>query len=265
MISMLKKIKKRLIKQAPSKLDILLRMPKYTQGKIDIDGAEIVYPDAISFAWTYREIFEKKVYYFKSETNSPVIIDCGANIGLSLIYFKKLYPDSKIIAFEPDPLIFNCLEKNTLNLISGGVTLLQKGLWDDNKTISFSTEGSDAGRISEVTKTDSFHKREIQCVRLSDYIHEDVDFLKIDVEGSELQILLDLSKSLKIEKVKRMFIEYHSFINSAQMLSVILQLLEKHKFRYYLSEGAIVTKNPFLEIRDYLGMDMQLNIYAFKE
>jgi FkbM family methyltransferase len=45
---------------------------------------------------------------------SPYIIDAGANIGLSIIYFKKKYPNSKIVAFEPDKLIFNILKKKHL-------------------------------------------------------------------------------------------------------------------------------------------------------
>ena len=40
------------------------------------------------------------------------VIDCGANIGMSITYFKRLYPKSKIIGFEPDPKIFETLKKN---------------------------------------------------------------------------------------------------------------------------------------------------------
>ena len=41
-----------------------------------------------------------------------MIIDCGANIGISLIYLKMVLPQSKIIAFEPDPFLFDYLTRN---------------------------------------------------------------------------------------------------------------------------------------------------------
>ena len=39
-------------------------------------------------------------------------IDCGANIGISILFFKKQYPDCTIMAFEPNPHAFPLLEKN---------------------------------------------------------------------------------------------------------------------------------------------------------
>ncbi len=59
-----------------------------------------------------NEIFVEEVYRFQSDTNTPLIIDCGSNIGLSIIYFKRLFPEAKIIGFEPDNEIFKILENN---------------------------------------------------------------------------------------------------------------------------------------------------------
>jgi FkbM family methyltransferase len=45
----------------------------------------------------------RQVYYFRAATDSPVIFDCGASIGLVMLYFRTLYPGCMVEAFEPDP------------------------------------------------------------------------------------------------------------------------------------------------------------------
>src|SRR5436190_6322828 len=59
--------------------------------------------DYSALSFLFNEVFISNDYYFKSSPRQPVIIDCGANIGMSVLYFKKLYPQSKIIAFEANP------------------------------------------------------------------------------------------------------------------------------------------------------------------
>lgn len=56
-------------------------------------------PDAPSFVYQFKEIFFDEIYKFKTQKNNPIIIDCGANAGISILYFKKLYPNSEIIAY----------------------------------------------------------------------------------------------------------------------------------------------------------------------
>jgi len=58
------------------------------------------------------EIFTSDLYYFETENSTPFIIDAGAHIGLVTLYFKKNYPDSEIIAIEPNPESFEILENN---------------------------------------------------------------------------------------------------------------------------------------------------------
>ena len=52
--------------------------------------------DARSFIYQFKEIFVDEVYKFNSESKSPVIFDCGSNVGTSVLYFKSIYPDAKI-------------------------------------------------------------------------------------------------------------------------------------------------------------------------
>ena len=58
---------------------------------------------------TYQEIFVEEIYKFESNKSHPVIFDCGANIGISTIYFKTIYPNAIVHAFEPDANLFEIL------------------------------------------------------------------------------------------------------------------------------------------------------------
>lgn len=75
-------------------------------------GKEIKITDSFWHLHSLNELFLDEVYRFNSNNNNPKIIDCGSNIGLSIIFFKRMYPNSEIIAFEPDNEIFNILKYN---------------------------------------------------------------------------------------------------------------------------------------------------------
>ncbi len=79
---------------------------------IRINDFTILVTDCLSFLWQYKEIFVEESYKFKSKKRDSTIIDCGANIGLDLLYYKIHYPDSKIIAFEANPDISRILQQN---------------------------------------------------------------------------------------------------------------------------------------------------------
>src|ERR1700736_4768148 len=84
----------------------------YHSLQITFAGRPIQVADADSFLGSYKEIFFDKVYAFPSVTPRPLIIDGGANIGLATLFFKRIYPQSRVIAFEADPAIFALLEQN---------------------------------------------------------------------------------------------------------------------------------------------------------
>jgi FkbM family methyltransferase len=235
----------------------LLRQPRYQSGKSTLFKSPFYYVDASTFYYGYADIFLYEPYKFKSKLSDPLIIDCGANIGLGTIYFKQQYPDSKIIAFEPDPQIFKTLEKNIeINNLTD-VTLVNKAVWINNDTIDFEVEGGFSGRINKYEGKSNIIKVETQ--RLNDLLTQNISFLKIDIEGAEFEVIKDCSESLHF--VEHLFIEYHSHISETQKLGELLTLLTNAGFRYHIKE-AYTVKHPFVDKDVMLGMDLQLNIYA---
>jgi hypothetical protein len=76
----------------------------------------------------------------------------------------------------------------------------------------------------------------IQTEKLSSFIIEKTDLLKLDIEGSELFVLKDLAATNKITLIERMIIEYHSDEeNEENQLSALLAILEDEDFSYILS------------------------------
>ncbi|MDR2174495.1 MAG: FkbM family methyltransferase [Synergistaceae bacterium] len=106
-------------------------------------------PDAPSFYWQCKEFFDRRAYDFQSANTIPVIYDCGANVGVSVAYFKSRYPSAKIRAFEPDPVVYDYLSRNLKrNNLLEDVMLYRAAVWLHDATISFSPDGADGGRVN---------------------------------------------------------------------------------------------------------------------
>ena len=71
----------------------------------------------------------------------------------------------------------------------------------------------------------------VETIDLDELIDGEVDFLKMDIEGAETGVLCG---SQKLDKVKQLFIEYHSFVDDKQKLSDLLSCLIKNGFRYFI-------------------------------
>jgi FkbM family methyltransferase len=218
--------------------------------------------NGVSFSFLYNEIYINEIYKFQSNNNKPYILDCGANIGVSVCYFKKLYPNSEIVAFEPDEKLFEILSDNILNSGLEDVKLINKALWHENSEISFFSEGGDAGRIA--LNFDKINILKVQTTRLREYLYKDVDLLKLDIEGAEFNVVKDCLDLLRY--VNNIFVEYHSFENQPQKLGQFLSLLEDAGFRLIVTSPGIINHHPFIRRNRVIlhNMDMQLNIYGYR-
>ena len=240
----------------------IYNIPRYQIGIFKISDLMIKFVDSASFLFMYHEIFEKEIYRFKAELNDPLIIDCGSNIGISVLYFKLLYSQAKIIAFEPDPDIFKILKENCTNHKLTDVDLINNAVWDSETVLDFYAEGSDGGRIATISDTDKYVR--VPTVRLKDYLSKDnIDFLKVDIEGAELRVIEDCKDVLK--NVKLIFIEYHSFVDQPQDIDRILSILKDSGFRLHINSPGLTSGQPLMRLNTYANMDMQLNIYGFRQ
>ena len=234
---------------------------RYTPFSCSVNNYKWSVVDGLSFVWQYKEIFTDKSYKFHHTTQTPVIYDCGSNIGLSCLYFALNYPHAKIHAFEPDPLVFSVLKKNILdNGFGGNITSHQNAVWISDGQLSFNADGADSGSISQGETEDNII---VESISLKELLKKEsnVDLLKIDIEGAESEVIPDIKSELY--KVRNVFIEYHSFRNKKQNLGEILEILSEVGFRYYLSTQNN-RKSPLVDLGKHDTMDYQTNIFAYR-
>ena len=235
--------------------------PRYTSVATEILGKPLQLVDGRSFYYSYKEIFQEQIYRFKATNDHPLIIDCGSNIGLSIIFFKQLYPQSKIIAFEADPEVFKTLQMNLETFSYNDVEVYNKALWNQNEIIEFAVEGADCGKVNIDQIGSDQPKIKIPAICLSNFLSEPVDFLKIDIEGAETTVLQECRNQL--DKVNNLFVEYHSFQNFPQTLDELLSILKNAGFRFSINTQ-FASSQPFIKKRVRYGMDLQLNIFAYR-
>lgn len=222
-------------------------------------GNKIIINSSFWYLHGLNELFVEETYRFNSENPRPKIIDCGSNIGLSTIYFKSIFPNSEIIAFEPDKDIFNILKYNLKSFNIKDVNLFNCAVWKEDGFINFNALGGVGGRIDRDKRCDTASK--IPCVRLKNLLINKVEFLKIDIEGAEYDVIRDCSENLV--NVENIFIEYHSMLVDEQTLDEILIILKKAGFKYYIKEAWNNQPFPYVNKRESL-FDLQLNIFGYR-
>jgi FkbM family methyltransferase len=255
----IKKILKKIFSKERRKLYKISRQPRYKNFSTSIGGLELDAADPPSFIAQYKEFIQRNVYKFTAETTKPYIIDCGTNIGLSIISYKKMYPNARIIGFEPDPKILSIANKNIKNENYTNIQLINKAVWTEETILMFHQEGSAGGRIVNEKNDKTIN---VSTFDLKKLLVENVDFLKIDIEGAEYEIMKDIDPSLNF--VKNIFIEYHSKCNQDQNLGEIITILKKNGFRYFLESGYESPKHPLVSRTNIDGFDNLINIFGYR-
>jgi FkbM family methyltransferase len=222
-------------------------------------GKKIYHKSPSEFLHTLRELFVEEIYDIDLPRNAH-IIDCGANIGLSVIYLKMRFPDSSIIAFEPDSDNYSLLEENIRSFDLKNIEARKEAVWIRDEILVFSNEGTMGSKISDNSDVGV----KVRAVRLRNLLLRKVDFLKIDIEGAEYQVIKDIATELK--NVSNLFVEYHGKFEQNKELNEMLSLLANAGFKFYLKEAAEVYKSPFMSKKEPMSKtyDLQLNIFCFR-
>ena len=120
-------------------------VPRFRPGEVALLGRRWRFIDSASFLSAFHAIFVQEIYRFEARSDSPVILDCGANIGLSVLYLKELHPSARITAFEPDPVAFQTLEHNVACRGYTNIRLEPKAVWTASTDLLFAPDGADGG------------------------------------------------------------------------------------------------------------------------
>tara|TARA_B110000014_G_scaffold137621_1_gene95222 strand:- start:42 stop:770 length:729 start_codon:yes stop_codon:yes gene_type:complete len=224
----------------------------------------------------FDHFHKKKILKFlkqKQLNNFPVIFDVGAHKGESIFFFLSNFKVNKIISFEASPLNFVFLKKKEKNLNQRfketKIILENIGLGSDKKKVILNQfNESSSSTINEIDKESTYFKKkfrllnffqkgkisnpiEINTESLNNYMTinkiETIDFLKIDTEGYEYEILLGLKNKLK--NVKLLMFEHHydNMIKKNYTFNDMYELLISNNFKIIFK-----AKMPFRKTFEYI-------------
>lgn len=210
----------------------------------------VVFANYSLFFETFRQTFIRHSYYFKTDTQTPTIIDCGGNAGLSVLYFKYLFPGSKITVFEPSEAIQPIIRENISRNKLENVTLEPYAVSKTDGTASFYDRGTGScgntliETVFDNTKQKGSEKKDdmthvVKTRRLSTYIKSTIDLLKLDIEGAEGLVIEELKEAGVLQKINTVVMEYHYYpSNIDNHLGKILSTFEKEgrDYQIYLDE-----------------------------
>lgn len=210
-------------------------------GIVHFRGLRFEYLNPESLAFLFAEIFLAEPYRFRSTNESPRIIDGGVNVGMSVAYFKTVYPQSTIVGFEPHPEAYAVACRNVERNRFSGVDLRNAALMgtEGQLTLNFIP-----GEIMASTVTRRLEVRgekaksvSVPGLRLSPFLDSDVDMLKLDIEGAEASVLTEVGS--KLRRAANVFIEFHQTRGSDDnRLSVVARCLEDNGFDLLITSTA---------------------------
>jgi len=168
--------------------------------------------------FTLGEILHGGQYGVRSPLPSqPVILDAGANVGFSAAWFSALYEGAMVHCFEPEQENYRLLEANLEKL--PGFVLNHCAVGQEEGLVSLRV--ADHGALHSVLDSEGNGPvQEVRQIALGNYLREQrlsqVDLLKLDVEGSELDALFGLGSEIEgvrviIGELHRSAVDEHSF------------------------------------------------------
>ena len=175
--------------------------------------------------------------FFEIEENE-VLIDCGAYDGDFTLLFYKLINPKVIYAFECDTDNLNKLKENTSHF--DNIHIIEKGCWSEKTNLSFSNYGTKASKI------DSSGQKKIEADSIDNIIKDTVTFIKMDVEGAELEALKGARNTIIKYTPKLAISVYHLKEDLITIPQYILSLNTRYE----------------LYLRHYEGFSSELILYA---
>lgn len=212
------------------------RTPRRVRGAIDLAGYTIEYADLATLCPQWHDIFVRQTLDFHTTSPSPRVLDCGANVGLASLYFKRRYRSARITAFEADSALADILRRNLAANGARDVEVIAAAVWTRDGEVAFRAEGADAGAIDGLPGGPvGAPVSTVPAVRLADVIAgEPVDLLKLDVEGAESAVLADCETALS--NVRALVMDLHEFDPSARRAPGVLELVRRAGFTYTVSD-----------------------------
>jgi FkbM family methyltransferase len=195
-------------------------------------------------SWKIAKFLTREIYvelpYLTALRRAKVIFDVGANCGFATLFFKSTYPDATIVAIEPQKREADyCRTAVALNRLQGVQVINAAVGREAGKAVLSIVEDNSVISSFCTTRAGSAQQQETNVIRLSSVLPaEQVDLLKMDIEGAESEVLQELDERgvLTPNRIKHLVLEVHRFpARTGDALTNILQLLASRGYAYSLA------------------------------
>lgn len=143
-----------------------------------------------------HDTFIMEEYKVDGIKSPRVIFDLGSNIGATVIFFKLLYPDAVVYAFEPDPQNIRALEKN-VSQFGESVIVIEKAIVAESaESVTFYQANKHHWSSSTVARPEATKQVTVGAITLleamSEFGVDSIDVCKFDIEGGEYEVFRKL-------------------------------------------------------------------------
>lgn len=192
----------------------------------------------------FEQVFLLQEYNIALSNEINFIIDLGANVGYSAVYFAERFKNTKILCIEPEPENFKILKLNTAPYPS--VSCLNTAIWNESTKLTIS--GHQHGNWGFITNVDSNGSKEDQINAttipnlVEKYKISIIDVLKIDIEGSEAELFSSGYENW-LPLVKVLIIEFHDHLKPLSSKNVLKAINHYNFTRFQKGENHVFVNN----------------------
>jgi len=188
------------------------RKPIVLDAKVDGFAAPVHVRIPSTDLMVYEQVILRQEYDLPVQRQPSFIVDAGANIGFASVFFTNRYPNARILSLEPEKNNYEILARNVAPYPN--ITAVRGALWSETTDLNVIDTGlgnwgfrvGAQNGSSSGTPDQTVHAMSVESI-LRDFGVEKIDILKIDIEGSELEIFQNADRW--IDKVDSLVVELH--------------------------------------------------------
>ncbi len=195
--------------------------------------------------WVFQQIFIQCDYrHLAHRRDVKVIIDAGAYVGYSSIYFAELYPHAFIYALEPEESNFQALQRNTRHYPN--IKAIQAAVWKEDGFIEV-LKGTGEQWAFHVHETTTENRDRIPAVTIQSLIQQyrlpRIDILKMDIEGAEAAVFETPACHSWLGSVSVLVIELHDHLFPGSDLN-FKEAIQQYEFSVRTSGENLIVDLP---------------------
>jgi FkbM family methyltransferase len=194
---------------------------------------------------------------------SPLVIDCGAGVGVGVLAWKRRVPGVRVIALEASSELFSLLRRNVEGGGGEGVELRRQALAAHAGKARFLAFGNGKGHVvSGLPKESAQNLEDVEAASLESVIgQQEVSLLKLSVEGAE-EALLSVSPDT-LRRVARVYVDHVMPTRREQRLDEMLALLRGAGFRVHVQTETL-SPRPFVLRGEEEGTLQRVQLFAYR-